>query len=133
MATYDDVKYKCNQCDKTYTNKWSLNRHIKFHDNTEQSTCKRCNKILSSIENFNYHMKYVHMGKDNIAEEPQIIVFNGMYRTFGDIPSIRIATWDNEGSKNSPCKETSKCEICNKSYSNASNLNKHMRKNHEQN
>ena len=56
MTIYDDITYSCDQCDKKYTNKWSLNRHMKFHDNPDQSTCGICNKIFSAVANLKQHI-----------------------------------------------------------------------------
>jgi hypothetical protein len=49
-------------CEKTYTTKCNLNRHIKaFHDEIKMHLCEICDKKLSSKQNLKEH-KFKHFG-----------------------------------------------------------------------
>ncbi|GME70345.1 unnamed protein product [Ambrosiozyma monospora] len=60
----EDKRFKCAQCDASFTRKSRLNEHIrKVHEGRRKNyTCDKCSKHLSSRENLNRH-KVIHTDK----------------------------------------------------------------------
>ena len=56
--------YNCEICDRDFTRKDSLTRHIKsHHDNETEVKCDFCNKTFISTGRLNYHTREVHSNK----------------------------------------------------------------------
>ena len=60
---HENSKDKCQQCDKTFTNKKYLNSHIRYvHEDRTLVTCEFCEKeyLDNRIAD---HIKYMHVNK----------------------------------------------------------------------
>ncbi len=58
MQTHYDKQYKCELCDKKYTRKDILNRHIKFyHEIPGQYVCDVCHKGFNRSDELNVHQQ----------------------------------------------------------------------------
>lgn len=54
--------YPCNICSKTFTNKYSLTRHVKIHVNPDKYECSTCGKCFNDKSNLNQHER-IHTGE----------------------------------------------------------------------
>ena len=56
-------RYRCSQCQKSYSQRSKLNFHVKLvHDKTKDTQCSYCDKTLSTKEGKRRHETVVHMG-----------------------------------------------------------------------
>ena len=55
--------FKCDICAKVYTQKVTLELHIKFVHNKEQVSCGQCDMKFSSRSSLLYHKKFKHEGR----------------------------------------------------------------------
>ena len=54
-------RVKCEECNKTYSSKDSLKKHLKTHKSVrEEFPCKVCNKTFFSKNGFQSHTQVVH-------------------------------------------------------------------------
>ena len=56
------VKYACNQCDKQYSDKKGLRRHIQAEHEGAEYTCNQCNYKATHYGKMKYHIQSVHEG-----------------------------------------------------------------------
>lgn len=57
MAHTKEIKYFCEVCEKGFTRKQSLNRHVKVHDeSTKVFTCTFCPKSFRTTANLKRHL-----------------------------------------------------------------------------
>ena len=57
---YSNVKYKCDQCDKSFPLKTHLNRHIKSVHENVRFKCDKCDKSYPWKSQLIRHIKIVH-------------------------------------------------------------------------
>jgi NAD-dependent SIR2 family protein deacetylase len=58
------MDYKCEDCDKIYKNKNSLQKHIKLKHSTVQSVqCVKCDKHFLNDYLLKEHLRHVHPSK----------------------------------------------------------------------
>ena len=50
-------QYQCEQCSKTFSMKYNLNRHVKEHNQEKKYQCKSCGKLFSRKEHLDRHSK----------------------------------------------------------------------------
>lgn len=55
--------YSCDKCEKTYSNRYERNRHIKFCGKIDSRKCSQCEKSFSSRANLYIHKEAMHRGK----------------------------------------------------------------------
>ena len=60
-----DFKYKCpkNDCDKSYTTKFSLIRHLTSHNPVKKHVCAICFKSFALVQYLKEHM-HIHTGQN---------------------------------------------------------------------
>ena len=120
MVTHTKVRaFKCSDCEKSFTRKCHLDRHIKTIHRVGESKheCKICNKIYNCRYVLIRHVKSVH---DKIKS----FVCPQCGRKFAESSHLtrhmRIHTRDN----------LYKCKFCSKSYTRPYSLSQHEVKNH---
>ena len=66
----ENIKNMCKICEKSFSSKQYLNRHIKsVHEGIKDHKCDLCEKSFSTKQYLNTHMKSVHEGiKDHKCE-----------------------------------------------------------------
>ena len=58
----DRQRYRCLQCEKSYSQRSKLNFHVKLvHDKTNDTQCTYCDKTFSTKEGKKGHESVVHM------------------------------------------------------------------------
>jgi uncharacterized C2H2 Zn-finger protein len=58
------MDYKCEDCDKIYKNKDSLQKHIKIkHSGNQSLQCVKCDKHFSNKYSLKQHLYQVHPSK----------------------------------------------------------------------
>ena len=63
-SVHEGRKLKCNLCDHSFTEKGSLNRHIKAsHEGMKPFKCNICDTSFAQKGNLNNHFLSVHEGK----------------------------------------------------------------------
>ena len=60
-TVHSNEEFECNTCNKSYSNKEALKRHLQFVHSNEKFKCSKCNKSYSNKDNLNRHMKFVHV------------------------------------------------------------------------
>ena len=59
----DRQRYRCLQCETSYSQRSKLNFHVKLvHDKTKDTQCTYCDKTFSTKEGKKRHESVVHMG-----------------------------------------------------------------------
>lgn len=51
------IRYKCNFCEKTFSDKGACNSHEKVHTKSEHSNCEVCGKHFARKQKLKYHMR----------------------------------------------------------------------------
>lgn len=107
--------YTCNwyNCNKHFTQRQKLLRHIKVHTGYKPYCCKICNRKFANQETLIQHNR-THSG-----EKPYKCHVCG--KCFGGSSSLKIHIRTHTGEK--PLE----CPICGKRFNESSNLNKHMK------
>jgi uncharacterized Zn-finger protein len=55
--------FECSICDKRYTSRNNLKRHIKIHDDKFQFVCRKCPIFFETKEEFDNHYERMHIRK----------------------------------------------------------------------
>ena len=61
-----EKKFNCQVCDRSYSNKRSLNQHMKIHDESKAFKCDICMKIFPSKSKLELHCR-THTGEKPFA------------------------------------------------------------------
>lgn len=70
----ESKKFKCDECEKSYTNQGTLNRHKNIHDtNIPERTCKYCLKVMKNKSDLPRHIKH---------RCPKVIIFTSFPTLF---------------------------------------------------
>ena len=130
----EEGKFKCNQCEKSYTNDSALRYHMDKHNEPSKLSCMECGKQYLSKEGLTIHNKIVHQ----LDSEPQFecdecgkkfTVARSLYRhkrtTHGDISGLNIAFFENP---DDALKHT--CKQCEKQFLRVDHLNRHVLSSH---
>jgi len=150
------MSYPCDQCDATYPVKMSLSNHKRLkHGDVKQFNCEKCVYATSKKENLQQHVRSVHekvkvicetCGK-NFSDKPTLNRHkkNKHSETLQKEETKRKATETLETqpkrikitqpeSNDDDIKKFKefKCNICNTTYKELYNLNKHIRNVHEE-
>ena len=59
-SVHEKHEFKCDQCDKSYSDKRNLSRHVKSVHEGTQFVCDKCEKSFSLKDNLKRHVKSVH-------------------------------------------------------------------------
>lgn len=76
--TKSDKLYKCNLCDKTFSNAPNRRRHEKTHDDNTIFACTECDKTYKSSDALKYHIESTH---SLVEDKPTCRVCNKTYST----------------------------------------------------
>ena len=71
-------RFKCDQCDKDYSTKWSLQKHIKEHNSAPQK-CNQCGNIYKTTRSLKQHISIMHSEKRLECDECEK-VFSTIHR-----------------------------------------------------
>jgi len=84
-----DKPYKCNMCDRAFSQSATLNRHIRVHTGDKPYKCSLCNKSFSHSGTLQTHKRLVHSNR-----RPHQCPFCGkMFKTNIELKShVRIHT-----------------------------------------
>ena len=118
---HEGVKYECNLCHKTLSNRHYLKKHIQIvHEGQKNHTCETCGKEFAQKCDLKKHFKTIHEGEKVKCEI--------CGKQFTQLTYLRThIKFVHEGQE-----RTKKyiCEFCSKAFSNTDNLKKHVSFNH---
>ena len=57
---FEDVKFSCYQCAKSFKRKDKLEDHLRTHRKPEEIKCSQCSHVVCSISALKKHVKTVH-------------------------------------------------------------------------
>ena len=63
LQVTDDGRFACSNCDKTFTHKNHLSRHMKDHTGKYNHFCDVCRKGFARKYQYKEHMMVVHEGR----------------------------------------------------------------------
>jgi KRAB domain-containing zinc finger protein len=109
----DDKPHKCDICEKSFSRKSYLVRHIRVHSGDKPFTCDQCNKSFSQSSSLQCHIR-LHTGDKPYQCEHCMKSFT---KKCNLMDHIRVHTGD----------KPYKCDQCNKSFSQSSSLRYHIR------
>ena len=70
-TNHEGKRLECEKCGKSYTLRYSLRKHLDWHDLKEHGLkfiCKQCHKTFSSREIFGRHVRTQHKGLRFVPE-----------------------------------------------------------------
>ena len=136
--------YKCDTCNKIYTWKYELSRHMNMHTKEKWYCCNVCNKQFYLKHSFTKHM--------NIHTKEKVYTCDICNKTFTDSSSFRRHHNIHTKKKVYTCTECDReftikcnltahmnihtrekvfiCQVCNKQYIDRSGLRYHLKTNH---
>ena len=57
----DECRFQCTQCDRSYMDKYSLNKHINWkHSQLQTFKCNNCDKVFAQKSSMRRHLKSAH-------------------------------------------------------------------------
>jgi len=117
IKIHNSCHHKCNQCGKMYTPAASLKMHIPLMHSEKRLECDECDQIFSTIGSLNHHKKRVHVLKSLKCDQCKF-----RSKTNWDLKK-HINTVHN-------VRDVLKCDLC-EYQGNVSDLNKHKEAVHE--
>ncbi|XP_034072382.1 zinc finger protein 771-like [Gymnodraco acuticeps] len=105
--------FGCSLCEKTFTQRGNLNRHMRIHSGEKTFGCSICKKYFAQRGDLNKHMR-IHTG-----EKPFICTI--CKKSFADRGDLKKHTRVHTGEK------PFSCSICKKYFAQRGDLKKHMR------
>ena len=112
----NDKPHRCDVCEKTFSSKPNLYRHLRIHQN-KSLTCKHCKVTFTTTQSLEDHL-LSHKTKPKAKVECK--------QCFKEVTYLKshIARIHCD-------KKTWQCEICNKLFKSQTNLGKHLRNVHK--
>ncbi|XP_015364534.1 PREDICTED: zinc finger protein 83-like isoform X2 [Diuraphis noxia] len=133
-------QFKCNMCTKLFYHSWSLNAHLKTHQNNKNryksSTCTCCLKVFDNLSSLKRHYRYMQQ-KNNKLFDCDICKISFMCSTSLNEHRKNHAQFE----KNTPLNynvnndintvnEEYKCDLCMKSFLNQAQIFSHILETH---
>lgn len=106
--------FKCDQCDKAFTRKYHLERHMEMHAGTKNFQCEYCGKEFGTKGNLIAHVKRIHL---QIKEFSCGVCKKGFYSSKDLQTHIKVHTGE----------KPYQCDICLRKFSEKSNMEWHLR------
>ena len=114
---HENVRYNCDKCDKSFSWKHHLNRHIKSVHNNVRHNCEKCDKSFSSKTYLKAHIQAEH---ENVR-----------YNCDKCDKSYSWKSELNDHMKNIHDNIRYKCDVCEKSFPRKQNLMLHIKSVHK--
>ncbi|CAC5419816.1 KRAB [Mytilus coruscus] len=115
LSLHAGVKpFKCDQCDKMFTRKYHLERHLMMHAGTKDYQCKYCGKEFSTKGNLLSHVRRVHL---QIKEYTCGVCQKGFFSPKDLQTHFKTHTGE----------KPYQCDICLKKFTEKSNMEWHLR------
>ncbi|MDP0588799.1 MAG: C2H2-type zinc finger protein [Candidatus Endonucleobacter bathymodioli] len=108
------AQYKCDMCNKTLSNSYSLRRHMRLHDSSSAYNCSLCSKFYFSTVGLKVHREKCHL----IFSEYVCETCNEILTTYNNYRKHKVT----HARELMPV-----CYYCNELFSTISNLNKHYK------
>ena len=117
-----NYSFKCELCDKTFTQSGNLKRHTEIvHEKIKKFKCDKCDKLFSVKYNLNQHIGLVHDNREDLKRKKEYCT--KCEKSISDLKRHERMVHEK--------KQQFPCHICNKMFSIAFNLNKHISLYHE--
>ena len=145
-VSYEVPLLQCGYCDKTFASSGNLRHHVRVH---VLSLCKICNKTFPSIGDLTEHRATAHPKqkvkdsrarvihvKQEATETASVPEFTENDAEFGSVPMATESAASDVGDKKAAKKGVKalryECVICNKVFTAASYLSRHIKRAHDQ-
>ena len=112
------ARYKCEMCDKNFSNKELYNIHVRtLHKSEQMYSCDLCDKSFNPKSNLESHMRYAH------SKDPEVIQCTECNK------SLRRENYKNHLKLHE--SKAFECIICSKQFSRKDNMLDHKRRMHD--
>ncbi|CAH1404192.1 unnamed protein product [Nezara viridula] len=134
FRTHSDVPFTCKECNKTYSERKTLNRHIRIvHSSNEKFVCDQCGKTFKSSSNLSLHYT-LHTGSKPYSCSlcPKSFVYKSTYvahlKVHQNDQLFKCNTCPDKKSCQHHCDARPwLCTVCGKGYPLKGTLKNHMK------
>ncbi|XP_055607435.1 zinc finger and BTB domain-containing protein 24-like isoform X2 [Uranotaenia lowii] len=143
-----DGKFPCNRCEKSFSTKTNLNRHLASHDGRKPYTCEICQKGFTQSGSLKQHMMihdqirpYVCEVCDYAFTQPKSLKFHMLTHTnekpftcdhcgvpFRQRDSLKRHVMTRHGNLSTKDRKMFRCELCDKAFTTKFALKSHTKK-----
>ncbi|XP_053689106.1 zinc finger protein 616-like [Sabethes cyaneus] len=121
-----DCQPKCNICNKTFTAKGSLERHMLSHTDAKPYVCEQCGASFRRLLFYRHHKSMVH---DGVI--PHVCsVCNEVFKTYRQLYNHRQTVHCNKPSLYQRYKQPEVCKLCSSRFPKGSQLMEHIKNVH---